>query len=243
MDKKVTINIVVLILVAITSLLIGTMFHGPSEVELSEFKRKYDSAKTVITKNEKALKETAVERDSARSVLSQLKYQVVQLNNTIAVRDVKFQKERAYYRDKLMGLSDEELAKEARVAYIREHSAPLFDTVDLGPLVRIERQPVIHLLEQDKKAEHLEKENADLKELDSVRGKEVSNLLYQVSKYQTDSAAFKGIVDAQNVIIESNREEKKAMEKEHKKELRRQKAQKVVATAVAVASLVAAIVF
>jgi hypothetical protein len=235
-------NLIVICVVAVLALLTGSMFRGcEGDVDTSVFKHKYDSINQLIISKEMLLRETSEERDSARQVASELQSKVDSIQRQIVVRDEKHKREMAVVRAKFLKMGVDELAGEAKKVYTQAHPAPLFDELDtLGArdIVPVERNPMIYLLEQDLRAEHLKVENADLHSQVDMELKLNKNLKFQVSKYQADSTTYQAISVAKDTALQTKDDEMKAERKKHKKELRRQRWQKIAITAVAVGEAV-----
>jgi len=107
--------------------------------------------------------------------------------------------------------------------------------------VILDRNVVIHLLERDKYANFLEKENTHLKEEVRLKQVEIANLQFQIEKHKVDSAAHAAVRQSLNKAITLKDEDIIKQEQAFEKEVRKWKIKFWEAVGVAVAAILAAI--
>lgn len=185
--------------------------------------------------------ETSEARDSARREANKLKFEYDSISKARNRRAEVYKYESEKYRKLYLEMTSDELSREAERIYNEAHPVPLFDSV-MEP-VGVGRGPLVHLLEQNNKARHLELENRDINEQLKIKTIENASKDFQISKYQTDSTAYVGLIQAKDTAIRVKNEELEHKDKTHRKEMRRQKLQKAVATTIAILATAAAIVF
>lgn len=239
MDRKV---IIIFFLVILLHILIGVMFLSPNkEIDISEFKHKYDSINKIVMQNNLTVKVNADLRDSVKKIVNKLQDEISRLQKNVSSRQNVFLEDKENYRNKLRLMSDTQISKEINQAYTDAYPAPLFDSISEEIIVG--KAPVIHLLEESKRAQYLALENTDLLKVDTLRTRQLMNVQYQITKYQSDSIVLNNTLLVQNQVISTQNSEMQLVNKKYKKELRKQKIQKVTATIVAVLATIAAIVF
>lgn len=187
------------------------------------------------------LSQTSEARDSARKEANRLKFEFDSISKARNRRAEVYKHESEKYRKLYLKMTSDELSQEAEKVYNEAHPVPLFDSA-MEP-VGVGKGPLIHLLEQNNKARHFEAENNDLNEQIRIKTIENASKDFQISKYQTDSTVFISLIQAKDTAIRVKNEELEHKDKVHRKELRRQKFQKVVATGIAILATAAAIVF
>lgn len=187
------------------------------------------------------LSQTSEARDSARREANRLKFEFDSISKARNRRAEVYKNESEKYRKLYLEMTGDELSLEAEKVYNEAHPVPLFDSA-MEP-VGVGKGPLVHLLEQNNKVKFVEADNHDLKEQLKIKTIENASKDFQISKYQTDSTVYVGLIQAKDTAIRVKNEEIEYKDKVHRKELRRQKFQKVVATGIAILATVAAIVF
>lgn len=240
--KSININLITLGILVVLALYIGSLLTSDAEQgDNSHLQHKYDSIEQVTKSLTMVLSETSKERDSARQEANKLQYEYDSIGRVRKHREQVYKYESEKYRRLYLEMTDDELSKEAERVYNEAHPVPLFDSA-MEP-VGVGKGPLVHLLEQNNKVRHLEAENHDLNEQLRIKNIENASKDFQISKYQTDSTAYVGLIQAKDTAIRVKNEELDKQKKDHKKEMRRQKFQKAVATGIAILATVAAIVF
>lgn len=136
-------------------------------------------------------------------------------------------------------MSGDELAREARRVYEEAHPTPLFQG-DTAQVIS-EKGVMVHLLEQDKKAEFLEKDNQHLTSQLRVKNIENANLGFQISKYKVDSIANEAIKSALSNTIFLKEKEMISKEQASRKEINRWKGNTALAIGAAILAILASI--
>jgi len=240
LDKRISINAVTLGILVILCLFVGSLFTGSGK-SVNNLQHRYDSIEQVTKKLTMILSETSEARDSARRETAKLKYRYDSIQRKRDDRAEIYKHESERYRKLYLQMTKDELAKEAERIYREAHPAPLFDPT-MEP-VGVGRGPLIHLFEQNNKAVHLQAENIDLNAQLKIKNIEGASKDFLISKYQTDSTAYAGLISAKDVTIQVKTEELAIQKREHRKELRKQRFQKAVATGIAILATTAAIIF
>lgn len=242
LGKSININLPTLGILVVLALYLGSLFSSDEELaDNSAFQHKYDSIEHVTKNLTMILSQTSQARDSARKEASRLKYEYDSISRARNHREEVYKYESEKYRRLYLEMTSDELSKEAERIYNEAHPVPLFDSA-MEP-VGVGKGPLVHLLEQNNKARHLEAENRDINEQLKIKNIENASKDFQISKYQTDSTAYAGLIQAKDTAIQVKNEELEHKDKVHRKEIRRQKLQKAVATGIAILATVAAIVF
>lgn len=107
----------------------------------------------------------------------------------------------------------------------------------------IPRDVLTFLMGEHKRAEHLQKDNNLLKEDLRTHKLQVSNYVFQISKYKVDSTANAEIRKSLNHSLLLREEEFIQAEQKWRKEVNRWKGNTVIAGVIAVLALLAAVLF
>ena len=126
MKKQISINVPVLGLIILLCLFIGGMFGKKTAIQ-QDNKYKYDSLERVIQTQDYIMRENAEQRDSAVAVARKVQIKFDSIERVIRRERVKYDEEQKRSRERLLQMSDNELAKEAISVYEKAHPTPLFD--------------------------------------------------------------------------------------------------------------------
>lgn len=237
MNKQATLSIAILIVIIVLSFFIGTWFAGNKQ-EPASFKYKYDSLKRIVTSQREIMiineKEKAVLRDRDRN----LKDKEDSLSKAKIQQDNFYKEKHDELNKKWLAMSSSDLSREMTEEFEKAHPAPLFpgESVDTVKSVAIAKPIAVHFLERNDFAKGLSADLGTTKAELKLSQSRVINLNELVDKQKADSVAQETIISSQVATIDTKNEEMTAKDKLYKKELRKQKVQKIAAGVIAVAA-------
>jgi len=231
------ITIVLLVIFVAFSFYIGTWFGSKDKVP-SSYKHKYDSLQTSIKSQDKIMIDNNKVKDSLKRARHELKFKSDSVKQAGIIQEKNLKARREALIQHWIKSPADTIAKELTKRFVEAHPAPLFDSTN----VTVDKNVGIHFLERDEEATDLEMKLANTEELLKIETNTTANLTAQLERAKVDSLALNNKFVASQETVLLRDDEIKDIKKEHRRELRRQKVQKVVVTVIAVGVIIISLV-